>query len=296
MHHFTALLLSALAAARASDADALATLQGSIPLPGVSDAAKVKKLDHAAFFGTLLFISAKENNTIAVVDTASNTFVTSLGPIASPQGIAVTQAGLVCAASSDAGAVMAWAATPPFAWQWSAPVGLDADNVRVDDAAGLLWVAHGGGATLGQITPLNSSTGALVDLPAVIDVGRNHPEELSLSPITRWLSVSVPADAGGAVLLADRSAGGIPLATWPGSDSTWQRPSAQRQDSTGTRLYVATAGSDTLPPAVIVLNALDGTLLWSTPTQGGCDGVRSRPAGCAPPPPPPRYFHPLRAD
>ena len=259
--------------AASSDADALVTCKPSIPLPGVTDSADLKKVDHSVLVGTYLFISVKQNNTVAVIDTSTSAFITSLGPIGFPQGIAATKSGLVIAASSSTGNVTAYSASPPFAQAWSTLVGLDADNVRVDDASGLVWVANGGGESGdGLLTPLKADTGVIIQ-DLIIHLGPNHPEEFNLSPITRWLTVSVPSASGsGTVQVFDRS-NAFHIAQFPGSDTTWAQPFAQRLDATGQRLYVATAGDLVLPAQLVVLNALDGTLLWAMPTGTPCDDI-----------------------
>jgi len=195
-----------------------------------------------------------------------------------PQGIALSKSGLVIAASST-GYATAWRASQPFAQVWSTFVGLDADNVRMDDGSGLVWVAHGGGDSgLGALTPLLADTGE-IQAALIMSLGSNHPEELSLSPITRWLTVSVPSQdtsGNGVVDVVDRS-NTFPIAQFPGSDTTWAQPSAQALDATGTRLYLATAGNRVLPPQLVVLNALDGTVLWSMVTgpsgTPACDSI-----------------------
>jgi len=268
---------SALCAA-ASPADSLVTPRGAIALPGVTDAAGSGKLDHSAFLGGLLFLAVKENDTLAVLDTDAGAFVTSLA-VASPQGVATSAAlSRVFVASSAAGTLTAFSAAPPFALAWTAVVGGDADNVRLDEGAGLVWVAHGGGAAgPGALAAVNATSGALV---ADVPVSALHPEELNLSPLSSLITVSVPAPlaGGGEIVLVDRAARAPLPSVWaapPGG--AWANPSAQHVDATGTRLWVATAGDAAagIPAKVVVLNALDGALLWSFESGAGCDDVQT---------------------
>ena len=63
------------------------TFSGAVLLPNVADYIGTGKVDHLE--GTaagLLFLSVKENNTVAVVDMRRRAFVTSL-PVPAPQGV-----------------------------------------------------------------------------------------------------------------------------------------------------------------------------------------------------------------
>jgi len=191
------------AAAAASPADGVLSLVGSIALPGVTDAAATMKLDHSALVGGLLFIACKENNTVGIVDLDAGAFLAST-PVPFPQGVAHSAAlGLVFVASSSAGTLTALSAAPPFAVAWSVPVGGDCDNLRAVDTPGgaapaRVYVGHGGGASgNGAITAIDATLAGGV-VASSTDVGSDHPEEFNLSPISNFMTVSVPApDAGG---------------------------------------------------------------------------------------------------
>jgi DNA-binding beta-propeller fold protein YncE len=277
--------LALLARAAASPADAVLTPAGSIALPGVTDAGS-HKFDHSVLVADRwLFLAAKCNDSVAVVDLQAAAFASST-PVPAPQGMAYSAAlGLVFAASSSAGRLFALSASPPFAVAWSVSVGADADNVRArDDAASqstLVYVAHGGGASgNGAVTAVAATLqgGAVV---GSVDVGADHPEELNLSPLHAAVSVSVPNSVG--------TGGGVRVfSTLPGAGyrqldffvggAAWAEPYAQRLDASGTRLWLATAGSawPPVPSQMLALNALDGSVLFAAPTGdagGACDDI-----------------------
>lgn len=201
-------------------------------------------------------------------------------PVNTPQGVAYAPAqNLILVASSTDGTLSAFSAAPPFALAWTLAVGLDADSVRFDSVASVAWVASGGAengnGNLAAVS-VTATAGALLQR---VDVGADHPEEMSLSPISRFLTVSVPATAGGGVKVVDRVLGAV-AATFPAAGS-WARPFAQRVDASGSRLWVASAGDAARGVAaqLVVLNAIDGTLLFSTPTPtdsaagAACDDI-----------------------
>jgi len=279
---------AALAVARASPADGVVSYASAIALPGVTDATGTAKVDHNVLLDArgLLFLSVKENDTVAVIDLNAGAFLSST-PVPHPQGAAYSPAlDALFFASSTAGAVYALAASPPFNVLWSTPAGgfPDADNIRCADvnngSSTLVWVAYGGGANGDGRVAVVSATlagGVVVD---GVDVGADHPEEINLSPIAARLYVSAPAadtGAGGGVFVVDT---GLPgpheVAYWAGEPG-WASPYAQRLDATGTRLWVATAGlTGGAGSQLVALNAVDGTALFAAPTGaagGACDDV-----------------------
>jgi YVTN family beta-propeller protein len=95
------------------------------------------RIDHLAFDAQRrrLYIAALGNDTVEVVDAASNTHLTSLPGFREPQGIAVaTDFGAIAVANGDTGTLQLLDAET-FATRWTVDVGGDADNVRYDAAA-----------------------------------------------------------------------------------------------------------------------------------------------------------------
>jgi hypothetical protein len=276
---FSLLILNA----AALTADSLITPLGFIPLT-VSDESNAVRFDHSVVVEDLLFLSATENDTVAIIDLNTKAFVDYL-PVARPQGIDYSSAHeLVFVASSEDGTLSAWSSVPPFAVAWTVPVGLDADNVRFENfhGGGRVWVASGGAENGdGVVTCVNASSGEIV---TTVGVGPNHPEEMSQSSLYARLMVSVPNDAtGGVIDMIDTSLGVVTGPGWSGGGA-WAGPFAQHLDASGLRLWVSTRGDATrgIASAIVVLNALDGSTLWSTPAPSAryeldsppCDDVQ----------------------
>jgi hypothetical protein len=93
-----------------------------------------------------LFIAALGNNSIEVIDTASNMHVTSVRGFHEPQGPCGRTGRGRSDREWDSGTLqMLDAAT--LAKRWTVRIGDDADNVRYDAAARRLYVAAKGGCT-----------------------------------------------------------------------------------------------------------------------------------------------------
>jgi hypothetical protein len=232
-----------------------------------------------------MFLSATENDTVAIIDLNTRSFVDYIY-VARPQGIDYSSTHeLVFVASSSEGTLSAWSSVSPFTVAWTVPVGMDADNVRFENfrGGGRVWVASGGAENGdGMVTCVNASNGAVL---TTVGVGPNHPEEMSQSSINARLTVSVPNDAtGGVIDMIDTSLGVVTGPGWSGGGA-WAGPFAQHLDASGLRLWVSTRGDATrgIASAVVVLNALDGSTLWSTPAPSAryeldsppCDDVQS---------------------
>ena len=256
------------------------TLAGSIALPGVANRIGAAKFDKLALAGGLLFVAVKENGTLAVVDTAAGAFVASIEGLEEPQGVEVVAAlGLVLVATAGDGLLHGFAAAAPFAEAFPPlTVGLDADNVKCEkepSAGGGIecWVAHGGGGAPAGMAHVRVSAGSLewlgdTPFPA-------HPEEHQLAPraLSSLMYVSCPDDNSN-VLVFDRAKRSV-VASWPLLLSGASGPFANALDAAGLRLFVATQDNDGLAaaPRFLVLNVLDGSVVFSMDTVAVCDNV-----------------------
>jgi hypothetical protein len=257
------------------------SLIATIALPGVTNKIGANKFDKLAGDGARLFVSAKMNNSVAVVDLASAAFVAAIEGLEEPQGVELlAPLGLVLVATAGDGLLHGFSTSPPFAAAWPAvSVGLDADNVKceaVDAAAGtaLCWVAHGGGGGApGGMAFVRVGAAAaewLGDAPFPA-----HPEEMQLAPasLSSLMYVSAPDDDS-KVLVFDRATRQIVL-EWPllvraGAS----QPFANALDAAGLRLFVAAQANDGLSaPQFLVLNLLDGSVVWRMDTTAVCDNI-----------------------
>ena len=279
-------LLAAASAAATAAAQALPTTSAlnfvaSISLPGVVNKIGANKFDKLVGDGAYLFVSAKMNNSLSVIDLATSAFVAAIEGLEEPQGVELlAPLGLVLVATAGDGLLHGFSTAPPFAAAWPAvSVGLDADNVKceaVDAAKGtaLCWVAHGGsaGAPGGMAFVRVGASAAefLGDAPFPA-----HPEEMQLAPasLSSLMYVSAPDD-NSKVLVFDRATRQIVL-EWPLLLAGASQPFANALDAAGLRLFVAAQANDGPPsvPQFLVLNMFDGSVVWRMDTTAVCDNI-----------------------
>jgi DNA-binding beta-propeller fold protein YncE len=199
MRRFRPLLLTAgilgtgvcVPAARAA-ASAVLTDEQAIVVPGVRH-----RIDHLAVdpAGHRLFVGALGNHTLEVLDIAGGKRITSIPGLNEPQGVAyVPSVHRIVVATRAGGTVTAFDDTSyqPVATIPNLP---DADNLRLDAAAGTLYVGHGDGA-LGVIDPATMKLVADIPLPG-------HPESFRLEEGGPRIFVNVPPTHE--ILVVDRT-------------------------------------------------------------------------------------------
>lgn len=195
MRRLAALLLLPLLGASSADAaapsPALAEVQ-VVGLPGVQ-----RRIDHFAVdpAGQRLFVAALGNHTLEVLDLADGgARITSIPGLNEPQGVAyLPSLHRIVVATRAGGTVTAFddGSYRPVATM----TGLnDADNLRYDAAANLLYLGHGDGA-LGVIEPASMKLVADIPLPG-------HPESFRLEESGPRVFVNVPPTRE--ILVVDR--------------------------------------------------------------------------------------------
>ena len=238
------------------------------------------KLD-ADLVGRRLFLSVKENNSIAVIDMDRRTFITSLSGVAAPQGMKVVPSlGLVLCAGDNDGALHAFSLTPPFAQLWSVNVGGSggADNVDYDAATGLAWVAYGdnSGAPYGALAYVSITASGGTVLGSIPFPANGHPEEFHISPTSNYIYASCP-QANSTMVVVNRVTKTI-VSQWPllptASDNF-----ANELDTLHDRIFVSAYGTTPGTPAYghpqfVVLNLFDGSFVWTMPTTAVCDNIK----------------------
>jgi len=151
-----------------------------IPLPGVTG-----RMDHLAYDPATrtVFIAALGNDTVEAVDVSARRVERSLPGFNEPQGVAYSPALRRLYVASADGQVKSFK-REDLSLDQSVDVGMDADNVRIDEQAQRLYVGHGDGA----IAVLDARTLArIADIPL-----RAHPESFQLVPGDARLVVNVP--------------------------------------------------------------------------------------------------------
>jgi DNA-binding beta-propeller fold protein YncE len=161
-----------------------------IPLPGVE-----KRIDHMAIDvpGKRLFVSALGNGSLEVIDLQAGKRVRSVPGLKEPQGVAFFPALHKIVVANTGGTVVAFD-DPSFRLLATLPEMDDADNLRIDSAAGQLYVGSGDGA-LGIIDPATMKRLGDIKLPG-------HPESFRLEQEGPRVFVNVPRTKE--VLVVDR--------------------------------------------------------------------------------------------
>lgn len=194
-----------------------------IPLPRVQ-----RRIDHFAVdpAGQRLFVSALGNHTLEVLDVAAGKRIASIPGLDEPQGVAyVPSLHRIVVATRAGGTVTAFddKSYRPVATISGMP---DADNIRLDAAAGLLYVGHGDGA-LAVVDPKSMKVVATIPLPG-------HPESFQLEEAGPRIFVNMPPTRE--ILVVDRTRRSIVKRVSLGSFAANYPMSL---DEKGHRLFVA---------------------------------------------------------
>jgi hypothetical protein len=201
MKAFAALLLCIVALFVRAQETAMFNLVQTIPLPGVKG-----RFDHFAIDakGQRLFVAALGNNTLEVLDVANFKRLHTIPELRKPTGLVyLPDPGRLYVANGDDGTFRSYDSKTyaPVASLGSLD---DADNVRFDSAAKLIYVGYGDGG-LGITDPASGRLIAGIKLPA-------HPESFQLERQGKRIFVNLP-DAK-RILVIDREQRRV-LAHWP---------------------------------------------------------------------------------
>jgi DNA-binding beta-propeller fold protein YncE len=238
-----------------TDAADVAPLQlvQTIPLPGVKG-----KFDHLAIdlAGHRIFIAAKINNTLEVVDLKSGRRVRSISGFHEPQGVLYLRDAKQLVVANGGNGEVQFLDGKSLEVVQRFPFGADADNVRYDAEARRIYVACQDGA-IGIIDLSAKSKLSEIKLPA-------HPEALSIETRGRRLFVDVPkADT---VFVLDRSKAEV-TAKWKLTKAKSNYTMAL--DDTRGRLFVGCRE----PASVIVIDITTGREMATFPIGGETDDM-----------------------
>jgi hypothetical protein len=260
-------------------------LTGTIPLEGVEG-----RMDHLAVDAKSerLFVAALENHTVEVNDLARRKREFQLTGISEPQGLAfVTEKNRLLVCSRGDGTCRSFDARNFSEGPWI-DLGRNADNIRLDPAARLIYVGSGGEPGNGLLSAIDvvalvppeqggrasqqiSSADLRLDRPkqarAKMEIPLPaHPESLQLDPARRRVFVNVPDDH--LVEVLEVSPTSLTLAaSWPITFAEANFPMAL--DTNSSRLFIACRK----PAKVGVYNADTGKLLSQAPCVGDADDM-----------------------
>ena len=226
----------------------------TIPLPGVKG-----RFDHFAFDPSTqrLFIAALGNNTVEVLDTATNKHLRSLSGFHEPQGIAfVSDLSAMAVANGNTGTLQLIDAQT-FATRWTIDIGGDADNVRYDAGAKRVYVAAVGG-----LYAVDPATGKKVG-QVQID---GHPESFQLETAGSRVFANLPGLIRSQVIAADRRSMKV-AARWATQDCGGNYPMAL--DEMTSRLFVGCRR----PAKLAMVDTRSGSFVTAVDIVGDTDDL-----------------------
>src|SRR5205085_2267219 len=229
------------------------TIEAKIPLGKVEG-----RIDHFAIDPARkrLFVAELGNNSVGVIDLAEGKVIKRLSGLKEPQGVGyMPSTDTLYVANAGDGSVDLFQGAD-LSSTGKIELGEDADNIRVDDAAGRVYVGFGKGGV------------AVVDAASRKKIGeiklKAHPESFQLDQASGKIWANVP-DAGQVAVL-DRGAD-QQVATWPLKDARSNFPMAVDQ---GNQRVIIVARQ---PAKLIAFNAKDGTITAQSDTCGDADDV-----------------------
>jgi len=191
-------------------------LEAKIPLGDVRG-----RIDHLAIDvgRRRLFVAELGNDSVGVIDLAAGKVIHRISGLAEPQGVGYVPAtDTLFVANARDGSVRMFRGTD-YAPAGQIDLGSDADNIRIDAAAGRLFVGYGNGA----LAVIDAATGRkTADIPL-----RAHPESFRLDRNSGRIFVNLPAVR--AITVVD-SATGKEQAVWPMRDAAGNFPMALDDD------------------------------------------------------------------
>jgi len=226
----------------------------AIPLHGVAG-----RIDHLAFDAEheRLFVAALGNDTVEVLDTASNAHLTSLRGFHEPQGLAIVpDFGAAAVANGGTGTLQLLDAQT-FATRWTVEIGGDADNVRYDAAAKQLYVAAEGG--LYRVDPATGRVSGRVAIDG-------HPESFQLEAAGKRAFANLPGVLSAQVVVGDRERGDV-VARWSSLGCRSNYPMAF--DEATMRLLIGCR----LPARLTMLDARSGGVVATKEVVGDTDDL-----------------------
>ncbi len=229
------------------------TLSRTIPLPGVKG-----RFDHFALDvkGRRLFVAALGNNTLEVIDLKEGKRALSIPGLGKPTGIVhMEKLDKVFVACGDDGNVRVFDAMTLRLLK-VIPGLEDADNMRFDAEAGLIYAGYGAGA-LAAIDPAKAEVVGTIKL-------KGHPESFQLDKNDDRIFVNVPEAREIAVV--DRKSRAV-IADWPMTRFEENFPMAL--DEASHRLYVGCRR----PARLVILDTESGKMIADSALCGDIDDL-----------------------
>lgn len=247
------LLFLSAALVLAGEALSVPTLTKTIPLPGVEG-----RFDHAAYDANThrLFFAALGNNTLEAVNVETGQRVHTITGLKKPTGVLfLPEPNVLVVANGDDGTCRFYDGS---SYQEKGRLtGVDdADNLRFDAKAKLIYLGYGEGA-LGTIDPLTMKLKGSIALA-------KHPESFQLETSGPRIFVNVP-DAK-QIAVVDRAAGRV-SAAWPLEDVKANFPMAL--DDAQHRIFIGCRQ----PARLLVFDTTTAKRIAESPMSGDVDDL-----------------------
>jgi DNA-binding beta-propeller fold protein YncE len=227
-------------------------LEQTIELPDVQG-----RIDHMSIdiAGQRLFVSARGNNTLEVVDLKAGKRAHTISGLKEPQGaLYIADKNRLFVASDKDGTVKVFDGTS-FQLLKTVEYGDDADNLRYDAARERVYVGFGGGA-LGEMDTDGQKIGETkLDL---------HPESFQLEKGSSRIYVNLPGSRKVAVV--DREAHSV-VTSW-GMGLTLGNY-AMALDEADHRIFVVSRE----PARLVVMDTATGKVVQKLAAVGDCDDI-----------------------
>jgi DNA-binding beta-propeller fold protein YncE len=246
-----AMLTGSAIPARSADPAPL-QLEAKIPLGDVRG-----RIDHMAvdLKRQRLFVAELGNDSVGVVDLAAHSLVRTVSGLNEPQGVAYEPStDTLFVANARDGSVKLFEGNA-YKATGQIELGGDADNIRIDTAAGRVVVGYGSGG-LAMVDPSTRSKVQNAPLKA-------HPESFQIDTNTGRIFVNLP-DAHAVAVVDGKS--GKQVANWPMDKGG---NFAMALDHDRSRLLVAFRS----PPELAVFSMADGKSISKAETCGDVDDL-----------------------
>lgn len=237
----------------------MASAEGELTLTKTIFLPKVEgRIDHLAIDekGDRLFVAALGNNTLEVIDLKSGSRTESVSGLRKPQGVLyLAGQNRIYVASGEEGTLKAFSGST-YKLLSSIDKLDDADNVRFDPRANLVYVGYGDGA-LAVVDPARDKLVGSIKLDA-------HPESFQLEQKGNRVYVNIPEARQIAVVDRERKE---VVARWPMDKFKSNFPMAL--DEPNHRLFVGCRN----PARLVVLDTVTGKLVADMEIGGDTDDL-----------------------
>ena len=203
-----------------------------------------------------LFVAEYGNDSVGVVDLSAQKLVRTIDGFRAPQGIAYVAATDTVYVANGGDGMVRLLRGSDFSSAGSIKLDSDADNSRVDEAAGLVFVGHGEGG----IAIIDTRTQELVG-----DIRlKAHPEGFVLDPDGKRIYVNVP-DAHEVAVLGQAKL--TQVASWPIKERG-NYPMALKPSSPA-RIIIATRA----PARLLIAGVFNGQIVDDRALCGDADDI-----------------------